>query len=330
MLDSVLRWIVVIVPTAFGVVCAMQALRPPKSEHHKRWLFIFIVAGVVGSAAVLWQQARTARDSDEQRKELQNQITDAANRVLFQIRDLSVSFRIRIPLDHPALRDYRERVERCAEDMLRARDYKCGATAKTTDPENMAISNFYIVPHSELYPRQNTELIAHTLLSHVKVEVHLFRAATKVQQVGHSLENADLKFSIYKNLDGRDNANPSHDTMYVALYYDIPSKSLFMQGFRVPPDETTLQTNGNITSAPDLRTATLRVQPRISLVRITGNDRGFQLTQEWLTAYEISKTASLDYFAIHMSNGYESRFLKDRLGESLTDEWGFRFYLAKF
>src|SRR5262245_57474913 len=115
MLDSVLRWIVVIVPTAFGVVCAMQALRPPKSEHHKRWLFIFIVAGVVGSVAVLWQQARTARESDEQRRELQNQITDAANRVLFQIRDLSVSFRIRIPLDHPALRDYRERVEKCAE-----------------------------------------------------------------------------------------------------------------------------------------------------------------------------------------------------------------------
>src|SRR6185295_17134643 len=153
----------------------MQALRPPKAEHHKRWFIIFITAGFVGSAAVLWQQARSASQSEGERKELQYQITDAANRVLFQIKDLSVSFTIRIPLNHPALRNYRDRVERCAEEMVRAQDYKCGAKAKTTDPENMAISNFYIIPHTELYPSQNTELIAHTLLDHVKIEVQLFR-----------------------------------------------------------------------------------------------------------------------------------------------------------
>ena len=126
MLDTVLDWVVILVPSALGVVCAMQALRPPKVENHKRWFVFFIAAGVLGSAAVLWQQVRSANQAEVQRKELQSQINEEANRVLFKIEDVSVSFRIKIPLDHPALLDYRERVERCAEEIVNAQDSICG------------------------------------------------------------------------------------------------------------------------------------------------------------------------------------------------------------
>lgn len=329
-LDSVLRWIVVIVPTAFGVVCAILALRPPKVEHHKRWFVSFIIAGLIGSAAVIWQQTRSASQSDDQRKELQNQISEQANRVLFQIKDLSVSFRIKIPLEHPTLRAYRERVERCAEQTLSARDYKCGTAPKTVDPENKKIRDFYISAHAELFPTQNTDLIVHTLLDHVTIDLYLFHVEPNMKQVGLRPEKADLKFQIAKTLDSPGNANPSRNTVYVALYYDIDSRSLFMQGRRVPIADGSLQTNGKITSLPDLPAALIRVEPRLSLMVITPNDRGFQLSEEFLTAYEISKGTSLEYLTVHMSNGYEFEFFEEQLGETFRDESGFPFYLTKF
>ena len=94
----------------------------------------------------------------------------------------------------------------------------------------------------------------------------------------------------------------------------------------MPPGRRSWKTNGKIASLLDLRSGLMRVEPSVSLVIITSKDRGFQFTEEWRTASEISKTVSLDYLGLYMSNGYEYQFAEERLGKAMKNDAGHPFY----
>jgi len=332
-MDPFLAWVVVILPTAFGIVCAIQALRPPRKEHHNRWFVIFIAAGVMGTSAVLWQQHRASKRADAERaaletrlNDLQQQLNEQTNRVLFQIKDVSVSFWIRVPLDHPALRDYRERVERCAAEILAAQTMRCGAIPHTLQAP---IRDFFLTIGSQLYPNPQKELVAYALLDQASIDVGLFKDAKQdAKQV--DIDKPDLRFRVSKQLDSPENNNFAENIVYVAPYYDIETKSLFVEGIRVPPSQFNWRTNGKIASLPDLPRALLVLRPSLSLGSFTlsGGESGSP-QQAYALAQEISRNVTLERIKLYMSNGYEFEFSGDRLGKVGRDEQGFPFYLLR-
>jgi hypothetical protein len=58
MLNGILEWAVVFLPTILSVVGVLVSLRAPKSEHHRRWLAALVMAGVAISILTSWQQSR--------------------------------------------------------------------------------------------------------------------------------------------------------------------------------------------------------------------------------------------------------------------------------
>jgi len=310
---------VAVLPTALGVISAVQAIRSESPQYRRRWSIIFAVSGVVISAAIIWQQHSSERRARAERKELQDQIAGLrldVSRSLIKIEDVSVSFRVRVPLDHPALLSFRQRVEKCAQEIIIANALKCGAAPHTVSIATGAtIRDFFLNPGTELYPNQQTETVAYTLLNNASVDIGLFKdAPPSAQQLFSFSAKPDLRFLITETLDRPENRNPANGTAYVGLFYDIDSKSLFVEGNRVPVNNATWRTNGKVASPLDLQNAFAMFSPSLYLISVTLT-RG--PTPEWITAMEISRTISLKTVTLHMSKGYDFEFSNDRLDKAM-------------
>lgn len=326
----------VVLPTAMGVISAMQAIKSESQRYRRRWSLIFITSGILISGGILWQQRTAERRASAERKQMQDQIKSIREdviRSLFKIEDVFVSFKINVPMDHPTLQGYRERMERCAEEIVKSQSYKCGAAPHTVDTASKnPIKDFSLGIGTEIYPDKQKEAIAYVLLDYVAVDVRLFKDnKPTIEQVG----SPDLRFRITKMLDSPQNHNASNNTAYVGLYHEVGSQSIVLEGNRVPVNDQTWKTNGKIASLSDLQSAFLTVHPDISLVSLTirgdsgTEDRRFTFTQEWLAANEIAKTASLTELTLYVSRGYEFQLTKGRLDKLGSDKYGHPVYLAK-
>jgi hypothetical protein len=329
-IDPVLAWMVVLLPTAFGVVCAMQALRPPRIEHHTRWFVVFIAAGVIGSAAVLWQQHRTDQQAKVERAALQKQL----DRILFQIRDVFITFQIDIPLDNPAVYGYRTRLEKCVREMIAAQQPRCGMLPNSIRVDGQP-TNFTILsmsPSAEAYPRSGTEHVAFNLVEYVLLQFDFFQHRPTNEQLINGSINPDLTFAVNKLLLGPDNVIPDNPgKRYVWLGYDIKRSTLFMAGFEVPPDPTTWHSNGNVASVPDLAESALLMHPRLTfiLLDLDKSDRGnnYHLNEDSATAIQIAHTVSIERVGLSLSNGRQFSFTKDQLA-ALKDINGFPLFIV--
>jgi hypothetical protein len=291
------------------------------APEHKMLGYVFLLVGLFGVGLTVALAYRAASSQNE----LQGQL----NRLLFQINDVSVSFRIKVPLDHPALSSYRARIEKCAEEIAAVGQMRCGATPHSVDiSPNAPVKDFFLPVGSELFPNPQTEEMAYTLLDQAAVVVSLFKTTKPNARQPESLTNSDLRFMVNKQLDSPANVTPDN-THYIALYYDIASKSLFVQGNRVPVNEATWKTNGSIAALPDLQQTSLMASPSVSLISLVETDIGYRATMATAIANEISqKTISLERLTLHMSKGYEFDFSKGQLGAVAATPDGEPFYIA--
>jgi hypothetical protein len=58
MLDTILDWAAILLPTALSVLGVLVSVRAPRSGHHRAWQISLVVVGVLTSGVVYWQQAR--------------------------------------------------------------------------------------------------------------------------------------------------------------------------------------------------------------------------------------------------------------------------------
>ena len=66
MLDSVLDWSVVALPTVLSVIGVLVSIKVPHAHHHRRWYVALVLAGLLISGMTMWQQyrARASRESE--------------------------------------------------------------------------------------------------------------------------------------------------------------------------------------------------------------------------------------------------------------------------
>ena len=59
MLDAILDWSIVFLPTVLSVVGVFVSIKAPHSKHHRAWRIALVLVGIVVSVATFWQQARS-------------------------------------------------------------------------------------------------------------------------------------------------------------------------------------------------------------------------------------------------------------------------------
>lgn len=62
MTDTILDWVVVVLPTLLGILGTLVSLKAPREAALRKWRYAFIVLGLAISALTFWQQSRS-RDS---------------------------------------------------------------------------------------------------------------------------------------------------------------------------------------------------------------------------------------------------------------------------
>lgn len=71
MLDSILEWAVVFLPTVLSIAGVFVSIRIPGSHHHRRWYIGLLFFGIFVSAVTFWQQSRSRASHGEELQKLQ-------------------------------------------------------------------------------------------------------------------------------------------------------------------------------------------------------------------------------------------------------------------
>lgn len=319
-LDKALGWTVVLLPTAMGVVCAMQTLKPPKYVHHRRWFVVFIASGCIISASVLWQQHRQQARTDAERKALQDEITQLrqlVDRSLFQIRDVAVSFLIRVPLDDPALKTYHDRIEKCAEEMRHTAELRCGTKPHFFDQtgQRKTRKDFSIPPWSQLYPQKQAEEIPYLMLNQPSVKISLFKEF-------RSVDAPDLSFRVGQLIDSQSNDRGGYPM--AILFYDMEAKEMFIEGSRLLPIEGNWYSTGRIAAIQDLSNVWITANPGCLTPKVSplGGD-----TKEYQTLRQL--TCAFEKVTLFISNGWQFEFTNKGVTDVVVNKQGETCYVGK-
>jgi hypothetical protein len=196
------------------------------------------------------------------------------NRALLPIKDVFVSFRVNIPLDHPAFFGYRKRLEKCMERMATTKKLECGAATRTVRIEDNLIikqlDTVFLPPGTEIFPDERTEAVLYSLLSYLKITFQIFKPAPTVEKLHEA--SPDIVFSIAKGLQDEENIKniPPNIFFYIDVAYESRTKTLFMVGTKVPVDSANWTSNGKILSIPELSGSLLMVSPGLRVRSFTG------------------------------------------------------------
>jgi hypothetical protein len=306
--DMALSLIVVVLPTGMGVVCAMQALKPPKPEHHKRWFAFFLGIGLLISATVWYQQYRAAKRADDERQALQTQL----NRLLYPIRDVQVSFDLTVSLEAPSVQNYRERLNKCVESIIATQEPQCGvalASGQINVPD-ARLKDICISPRSELYPVEDLEDAAYLAANHILLEFAIFKNPP-IEPLKEPL-NPDLFFVARRTLNWDENIDVNGYS-YVRFCYDLWARRLYLRGFNIPVDPALWKANGRIVSVPDLSNTTLLVNAQLGMpsvhvtkATLTPNDSANR------ALLEVARTSQLNWVVLRVSNGFELKVTSEQ------------------
>ena len=239
--------------------------------------------------------ALTAKERDENLRE-QN-LQRAIDKLRFNAIDVSVSFRLDVPLDHPPLAAYRARLERCIHLIVSTQRLACGAQNPYPTLYPAEFKHVCVPPGSELYPRPNSESLAYLVLNHPGMLFLFFKPPSRESYAGIK---PDLTFSFHQDVSKLKNKNEA-----VRLCYEISTKTLYLRGNELRMPHSAWKSNEEITSLSDLRQASLIVRPTTYLLVFRGDDKGTggQLIDESLTAVQIAKTTRLSSITLAFSDG---------------------------
>jgi len=278
---------------------------PPVDKSKKKFLLGFVFLLVVSVIVIVFQAINRKEDQAKQdmsQSELRAQNVELqanVNRLLFPIKDISVTFRIDVPLVHPDLAGYRARLERCAAQIVSTQRVQCGATSPIRTAYPAQIEQICISPGTELYP-QPSELLAYSILSQPGIVFTVYKAFSKELYLRRDFA-PDLSFFMNERLDSPDNKKDSR----VSLCYEIKTKTLFLRGTKVPVDPQGFKSNGKIIAISDLRKATFLIHPMTFLAILKEDERGtgVAMIDQSVVAMQISETTTLRNVTLHFSNG---------------------------
>jgi hypothetical protein len=81
MLDAILDWALVFLPTVLSVVGVLVSIKAPHSKHHRTWRISLVIVGLLVSGVTLWQQARARSSHAAEVTSLNTKIADLSSTI---------------------------------------------------------------------------------------------------------------------------------------------------------------------------------------------------------------------------------------------------------
>src|ERR1039457_5596795 len=81
MLDAILDWALVFLPTVLSVVGVLVSIKAPHSKHHRTWRISLVIVGLFVSGVTLWQQARARSSHAAEVTSLNTKIADLSSTI---------------------------------------------------------------------------------------------------------------------------------------------------------------------------------------------------------------------------------------------------------
>jgi len=275
-------------------------------KHRKEIGVILCVAGmgaILGVVALIESnlpphavaKEPVTESAEEQNLKLQRGIDE----IRFNGIDVSVTFRLDVPMDHPHLAAYRTRLERCIQKIVTTQRLACGAHNPFPTPYPSRFEQVCISPSTELYPRGNSEVVAHMILNQPGMIFNFYKSLSMESYLSGA-SSPDLTFAVDQNRSESQNLNQD-----IMLCYEITTNTLYLTAHEVLVPHHTWKSNGQITSVSDLRRASVSIVPMTSLVVFKPDEKGAgsDLIDESHVAMQISKGMRLKAIAFEFSDG---------------------------
>ena len=238
-------------------------------------------------------------DTLERQSELFRLNTGTLNQVsrgLYPIKNVTITYSIRIPIEHALLKAYRERFEREVNSLLPSLNGP-GIHPWLTNQDG-SVRRFEFSSQSTLAPRGDSEQVAYALLLNSSLQVEFYRTPIKLQDrpviIGLLEERShdpDLIFKINGNLI----------TQTHLIDYDLESKDLVLKSRERAADPFFWHSSAKIVGLTDLLGAQMFVvMPRYANL----NDE--TLNEDYGT---IGKLFELQSLSMTLSDGHRLVFM---------------------
>lgn len=193
---------------------------------------LFIVSGIFLIVSIIVVILDDLKDNDK------------FHRLSQPIRDIYVSFRVDIPITHPALDQYRTRVNSAIAEMLQLQEVRYGSYIRRQSSDGRVLS-LGIPTQSELFPNRGSEPLAYYLLNFVGLRFKVYKGQSTYSP---DLGDPDLMFYAFVSIDGSPKWTEGHAT----LSYDFEKSQLYVSARDIFCPSKNWISNGKIVSIPDL------------------------------------------------------------------------------
>lgn len=233
-----------------------------------------------------------------------NRMLKDLNRTLNPIKDISVNYTIQIPLDHPYLNSYRQRLTKQLDSIITS-----VKSLNIKQKENILFNNYGIfVTHSikdsiisiefdqksSLLPQKMSETLAFYTLKYAQVDYSFYYKSDK--NISTPIK-PDFYFSI---ISSNNDPNDRH-----RINYQLNNQSLYIIGAFLKSDPKFWKKTGKIISIPDLEEAELTMELLGTMV--SGDDN---IDNKLL---EIRRYFKLKNSYLNLSEGRELQFRENSI-----------------
>ena len=223
--------------------------RTRKFKRNRSLLFIFSGAFLLGSIVLLIADER----ADQAEKMALNAELVKARQ---PVRDIYVSFRLLVPLTHPALerwaRDLRREVNAA---FLRGSKESLYVSRRTPDgqPVRLGLKN-----DGPVFPKMETYPVAHFLLNYAGLRLNFYAEGNTDYE--HE-DSSDLYLPVFAIVDGKSMHYQGVEAASASamIGYDVTCECVDIMATDWPIPSRTWRSNGKIQSVPELEESTLLV-----------------------------------------------------------------------
>ena len=265
---------------------------------------------LVGNRKILGGVTNTVQKQGELLS-LNTSTLNEVNRGLYPIKDVRISYSVRVPMDHIQVKGYIKRFEEQVNSLLDRKNNRLGFEEEVIGNDGN-VNIFWFGIKSPLAPDISNEHLAYWLLDYFKIELWFFKTPINPIDIHPRIYGApkqpDLKLSVSASLhDGNQK-----------IEYRVKSKQFALDARRLLSDPQNWESTGKIVGIPDLIGSQMFVI--LPFDRESGADVSIN---KYL--HEIQKQFELEDLFIELSDGRRFSFTGKDL-EKQVDEEGYAMY----
>lgn len=269
---------------------------------------------LIGNKQILGGVTNTVQ-KQSQLLNLNTSTLNEVSRGLYPIKNVTISYMIRVPMDHPEVKDYVTRLEKDLSSLAN-KDVYSPIIDQTVIAEDGSRETIQFGIKSPLAPNITNEHLAYWLFDYFSLELWFYKIPVTAREIHpreiNSLNRPDLRLSVSASLyDGNQK-----------IEYGVKAKQFALDTNRLVSNPQNWESTGKIIGIPDL------LGSEMFIVFPFERESGAQISIN-KSLNEIRKRFELESLYVELSDGHRFSFSKGDL-QRHVDENGHPLYSFRF